>query len=192
MPLPAIAILVIFTFMLALVGYFLIRTGLSEIATLRRVRARLLTVEGVVTTIDSQRQSPASDADSKYYTILHFPVIHFHTQAGEKKSFRSEVGDVEKRRKSGHGFSWLFRRKYTVEAEQKRFHPGQAVPVLYDPQGEVPPRIKGWAGLWGAGSSMIAGGSAFVLGAVGMWLVFGGRVWAAVSPWIEQLIENYL
>lgn len=190
MPLPAIAVLVVFTGALALVGYFLIRTGVSEILTLRRAHSRLITIEGVVTTIQSERQSPAKDADSRYYTIHHYPVIHFHSPTGERLSFRSEVGDVERRRKSGQGFIGFWLPKRSIEREKGRFYPGQAVPVLYDPQGEIKPRIKSWAGLWGAGSTMIAGGSAFVLGSVGIWLVFGGRVWAEISTRIEPWLTG--
>jgi hypothetical protein len=125
----------------------------------RRARSlsRLQRAEGVVVAV--QTKTMTSTVGRRVKTIrMHFPVIEFSRPGEARETFTSEVGDA---------------------GPKAAFTRGERLAVLYDPSGEVVPAIDSWAGLWLAQLLMLAGGLAFVSGAVIIYWAFGGRLWGA-------------
>lgn len=165
--------------MFMLVGLGLIWLGLKEWLTILRVRPRLQVVEGVVTRIETKSKRLATNGGNTYQ-VHRFPVIRFHTATGQEQSFRSEIGEIEKRYR---GWSWWTPKRQ--RAEEFEFVVGQALPVLYDPAGEVAPRINWWSARFGPSVSFVFGGLAFCLASVGIWLVFRARFINAIWDLID-------
>jgi hypothetical protein len=154
-----------------LIGLGLLWAGVQSWVQMVRIRPRLLKAQGVVTTIVTESKALRTSNDKRSYAVHRFPVIHFHTQAGEARSFRSEVGEVETRyrpsiwptpkRKGSHEFEYVV---------------GQAITVLYDPLDEVPPRIDTWAAFNGLSLALIAAGSVTCGVAVLLAFLFGPNI----------------
>ena len=80
-----------------LIGIGLVWAGVRSWLNMVRIRPRLLTAQGVITNIITESKAMRTSNESKSYAVHRFPVIHFHTQEGKAQSFRSEVGEVERR-----------------------------------------------------------------------------------------------
>lgn len=137
-----------------LIGIGLVWAGVSSWIEMIRIRPRLLKAQGVITNIVTESKAMRTSNESNTYDVLRFPVIHFHTQEGKAHSFRSEVGEVERRYRH---YAWLPTRK-RQRAETFEYVVGQAIAVLYDPLDEVPPRIDNWSAVNGVSVALIAGG----------------------------------
>ncbi|MFN8493068.1 MAG: DUF3592 domain-containing protein [Caldilineaceae bacterium] len=157
-----------------LVGLGLIWLGLKEGLLRLRARPRLQVVKGVVTRIETKSKQMLVNG-KRTYDVHRFPVIHFQTATGEAFSFQSEVGEVEQRYR--HPSWWTPKRK---RAETFEFVAGQALPVLYDPAGEVPPCINRWSAIFGPAVTFIWGGLAFCVGSGLLWLVYRTRIINAI------------
>jgi hypothetical protein len=139
-------------------GIFLVSNGVwSLLQTLRRL-PHLVGANGVVLKVHSERRFTETNTGGGWrptVIIVNFPVIQFQTDAGETRSFRSSTGDVGRR---------------------SRYRPGQALRILYDPDGQIPPMINSWTGIWFPIVAQSIGGVGFMGGAALIWFAFGDRV----------------
>jgi len=155
-----------------LIGVGLLWAGVQSWLQMVRIRPRLLKAQGVVTSIATESKALRTSNESNRYAVHRFPVIHFHTQAGEAHSFRSEVGEVETRyRRRTWGLTLKRQRAETFE-----YVVGQAITVLYDPLGEIPPRIDAWAAFNELSLALVAAGSVTCGVAVLLAFLFGSNI----------------
>ena len=137
-------------------GLTLIWFGLRTLLTMLRLRPHLLLAEGVVLRIHQEKSLQRNyQHRRKPPAKRFFPEIQFHTAAGKTIAFRSETGDVG--RQSGYSI-------------------GQAIPILYDPQERIAPRINSWFGVWGSSFGTLLGGVVFIGGALLIWVAFGDKI----------------
>lgn len=163
-----------------LIGSGLIGAGVRSWLDMMRIRPRLLKAQGVVTNIVTESKAMRTSNGSNTYDVHRFPVIHFHTPAGEARSFRSELGEVETRyRHSTWGLT--AKRKNATEFQ---YVVGQTITVLYDPLGEVPPRLDSWSALNGLSLALIMGGLAFCGTAVLLGVIFGAKLVSEIGSMI--------
>lgn len=155
-----------------LIGVGLIWAGVQSWLQMVRIRPRLLTAQGVVTNIATESKALRTSIESNTYAVHRFPIIHFHTQAGEARSFRSEVGEVETRYRRS---IWVLRPKRRG-VQEFQYVVGQALTVLYDPLGEIPPRIDTWSAFNGISLAMVAAGSVTCGAAVLLYFLFGANI----------------
>ena len=155
-----------------LIGSGLIWAGVRSWLDMIRIRPRLLKAQGVVTNIVTESKAMRTSNESRTYAVHRFPVIHFHTQAGEARTFRSEVGEVETRYRHS---TWGLTPK-RKGAHEFQYVVGQTISVLYDPLGEVPPRLDTWSALNGLSLALIVGGIAFCGASVLLWVIFGAKL----------------
>lgn len=146
-----------------IVGAMMVIFGLAGVAlvwnalklfehTWRRL-PHLLHAQGTVMRIERRRRTFSSGGRMRTM-VATFPVIQFLNHAGELVSFQSAVGD----------------------AEPSRYRPGQAIKVRYDPEGQLPPMIDSWSGLWLPVLFQSIGGLVFIGGSVLIWVAFGQRI----------------
>lgn len=162
--------LVIILFFLIGVGLFW--AGVRSWLDMQRIRPRLLKAQGVVTNIVTESKAMHTSNASRTYNVHRFPVIHFQTQAGEAHSFRSEVGEVETRYRHR---TWGLTPK-RKNATSFQYVAGQALTVLYDPLGEVPPRIDTWSAFNGLSLALLAAGTVTCGVAVLLGFLFGANL----------------
>jgi len=53
---------------------------------------------------------------------------------------------------------------------------GQKIAVLYDPDGEIPPMIHSWAGIWGPNLLRAIAGPLFIFAAAFIYWAFGDKI----------------
>ena len=159
-----------------LIGIGLVWAGVRSWLNMVRIRPRLLTAQGVITNIITESKAMRTSNESKSYAVHRFPVIHFHTQAGKAQSFRSEVGEVERRYRRRAWWPTPKRQR----AETFEYVVGQAITVFYDPLGEVPPQIDTWAAFNGLSLSLIAAGSVTCGVAVLLAFLFGPNIFNGI------------
>lgn len=155
-----------------LIGVGLIWASVRSWLDMRRIRPRLLQAQGVVTNIVTESKAMRTSNDSRTYNVYRFPVIHFQTQAGEARSFRSEVGEVETRYRHN---TWGLTPK-RKNATEFQYVVGQALTVLYDPLGEVPPRIDTWSAFNGLSLALLAAGTVTCGVAILFGFLFGANI----------------
>lgn len=155
-----------------LIGSGLIWASVRSWLNMRRIRPRLLKAQGVVTNIVTESKAMRTSNASNTYDVHRFPVIHFQTQAGEARSFRSEVGEVETRYRHS---TWGLTPK-RKGAHEFQYVVGQAITVLYDPLGEVPPRIDTWSAFHGLSAALLAAGTVTCGVAVLLGSLFGPNI----------------
>lgn len=164
-----------------LIGIGLVWAGVNSWVAMVRIRPRLLKAQGVVTNIVTESKAMRTSNDSNTYNVHRFPVIHFHTGTGEARSFRSEVGEVETRyRRRGWGLT-----PERKNAQEFQYVVGQAITVLYDPLGEVPPRIDSWSALNGLSLALLAAGTVTCSVAVLLGFLFGANIVNGISGLIR-------
>lgn len=168
-------ILTVFFAMGMFFGILAIRMGIQEWQKIREARSRLQRAQGVVLNVYSERR-PANRAN--YIRFHHYPEIQFHTAEGEAVRFRSETGIVETRRVNGVALFNFFSRK--PDMDRKGYTIGQAIPVLYDPDGRISPRIHSWGALWEMPFFTILGGSVIIIAVISMLVFFGSRIFRQV------------
>ncbi|MBX3012206.1 MAG: DUF3592 domain-containing protein [Caldilineaceae bacterium] len=156
-------------------GLGVLGLGLRDLLIMLRVRPRLLSADGVVQAV--QRERTPSTTGRKLVHTAYYPEIQFYTRAGQAITFLSEVGYAESRRRYSTGPTITFGRKHA--SYPHKYYVGQRLPVLYDPQRELAPRLHTWSAIWGLASFQIAGGVALLGGALLLWLAFGARLVAA-------------
>jgi hypothetical protein len=127
---------------LALVGFYLIYSGASAFwLTVRRWRY-LIEADGVV--VRHIRDEPTTNLDGGTVVLSYRPVVRFQNRQGQTTEFSSAFGSNDLRQK----------------------HPvGSRMPVLFDPDGVLPPRIRSWSSLWGTSLLLVVGGLIFLGGA---------------------------
>jgi Protein of unknown function (DUF3592) len=142
-------------FFIAGVGLFW--KGLQSLFQMIRRRPHLLSAQGTVLKVERKVDITGVSRQERRRgsNIAHYPVIHFLNHRGESVSFRSEVGD---------------------KGRTSSYSTGQVLPVLYDPEGEMPPMIDSWSGLWLIPISLTAAGVVFVGGSILIWFAFGERI----------------
>lgn len=139
-----------------LIGVFFVFYGLKDFRLRHQRRSHLVHVEGVVLSV-KRKNPPRKNRTSPYQkqTWMFFPVIRFTSLSGEAITFQSEMGD---------------------NGQKSKYSPGQRLPVLYDPENQIPPMIDSWWGLWGSPVFMTLGGIVFVGGGVLIFVAFGDRI----------------
>jgi hypothetical protein len=100
-------------------------------------------------------QKHVSVSDENGPTTVNLPVVRFTTDSGEVKEFASQIGSA---------------------AGTAKYRVFDTLPVLYDPDGGLPPTIDSWMTLWG-GHLLHVILSLFFLGGCALVIVgFGGRI----------------
>jgi hypothetical protein len=61
-------------------------------------------------------------------------------------------------------------------ARTERYVVGQKIAVLYDPDGEIPPMINSWAGIWLPHLIHTIAGPIFIFAALLIYWAFGDRI----------------
>ena len=143
---------------LMMVAFFLAGVGLFAAGVcglIRRfaARRRLRPAEGEIVRIDKRQET--TDYESGRTAEYHFPEIKFRSEWGGDKTFTSEIG---------------------AGARSSRYAVGQKIAVLYDPDGEIPPMIGSWAGIWGPHLVRTIAGPIFIFGALLIYWAFGDRI----------------
>ena len=134
-------------------GAGLFATGLLGLIRRAAARRRLRPAEGEIVRIDSRQE--VTDSDSGRTAEYHYPEIRFRPERGGHTTFLSEIG---------------------AGARAKRYAVGQKIGVLYDPDGEIPPMIDSWAGIWGPHLLRVIFGPMFVFVALGIYWAFGDKI----------------
>jgi hypothetical protein len=134
-------------------GVALFAAGVRGLVRRFAARRRLRPAEGEIVWIDSRQVT--MDSESGRTAEYHYPEIRFRPESGDHITFLSEIG---------------------AGARAQRYAVGQKIAVLYDPDGEIPPMIDSWAGIWGPNLLRTIFGPIFVLGAVGIYWAFGDKV----------------
>lgn len=160
-----------------LIGSGLIGASVRSWLDMRRIRPRLLQAQGVVTSIATESKALRTSNKLNTYDIHRFPVIHFQMPTGEARSFRSEVGEVETRHRHR---TWGLTPK-RKNADEFQYVVGQPITVLYDPLGEVPPRIDTWSAFNGLSLALLAAGTVTCGVAVLLGFLFGANILNGLS-----------
>jgi len=143
---------------LMMVAFFLAGVGLLAAGVrglIRRLaaRRRLRPAEGEIVRIEKRQK--ITDYEMGRTAEYHFPEITFRTERGSDQRFVSEIG---------------------AGARSSRYAVGQKIAVLYDPDGEIPPMIDSWAGIWAPHLVRTIAGPIFVFGAMLIYWAFGDRI----------------
>lgn len=136
-----------------LAGLGLFATGVRGLVRRLAARRRLRTVEGEIVRID--KRQIVTDNESRRTAEYHYPEIKFRRESGDDETFLSEIG---------------------AGARARRYAVGQKIAVLYDPDGELPPMINSWAGIWGPRLLHTIVGPLFVFAAMFIYWAFGDRI----------------
>jgi hypothetical protein len=88
-------------------------------------------------------------------TIMRFPVIRFITQTGEAVTFTSETGDT---------------------GPVSSYAQGQRLAIFYDPNGELPPMLASWSGVWLPNLMGVLAGIIFLLAGLLIYWAFWERI----------------
>jgi hypothetical protein len=131
----------------SLVGAASILAGGEGLWITWRRRLSLRSAVGEVIEVQMHHLGTPDSGDDSVYT----PVVRFNTAPGKVKTFRSalSVGSPS---------------KYKV---------GMTIPMLYDPDDVIPPRIDSWATIWGVHIVFLFGGLVgFGLAAFVYWVIF--------------------
>jgi hypothetical protein len=135
-------------------GVLVLATSLREL--LRRIACyhRFERTEGLVVGIRTKTLRRTGRGRSRP-TLMHLPVIAFTKPSGEKVTFTSEIGDSGPR--SGYAR-------------------GQRLEILYDTEGEIPPMLNTWAGVWLPNLMAVLAGGVFMAGAFTIYWVFWEKI----------------
>ncbi|MFN8444753.1 MAG: DUF3592 domain-containing protein [Caldilineaceae bacterium] len=155
-----------------LVGIGLVLVGIRDGLVMWQVRPRMQAVEGVVTKIETKSQAYRASHNYHTYHVQRYPVIYFHTQNGERRSFCSEMGEVETRYRPRDWFPTPKRKDH----KDFDYYVGKTVPVLYDPLEQVTPRIDSWAAVWGGYLIQVMAGFVFAGSSALIWFAFGTKI----------------
>lgn len=136
-----------------LAGLGLFATGLRGLIRRLAARRRLRSAEGKIVRIDKRQK--VTDNESNRTAEYHYPEIRFRSESGEEMTFLSEIG---------------------AGARAQRYAVGQKIAVLYDPDGELPPMIHSWAGIWGPRLLHTIVGPLFIFAALFIYWAFGDRI----------------
>ena len=149
-----------------LVGSFCLLKGLRSLVTALRRRPHLRRAQGTVITVHTARETRSNSRG--FYTLVTFhPEIEFTNELGQLVRFRSENGE-SKRVSSGLGGA--------VVEPVSSYRVGQTLEIFHDPAGTLPSCIATWAGLYGPGTALFAGGLGFLGGAALIWFCFGSKL----------------
>jgi hypothetical protein len=143
--------LMMVAFLLGGVGLF--AYGVRELVRRFAARGRLRPAEGEIVRIEVRTESTGSD--SSRTAEYHYPEIRFRPGRGGEMTFLSEIG---------------------AGARAKRYAVGQKIGVLYDPDGEIPPMIDSWAGMWFPHLVRTIVGPLFIAAAAFIYFAFGDRI----------------
>ena len=144
----------------AIVGSFCLLKGLRSLVNALRRRPYLRRAQGTVTTVHTTRET-RSDSRGFYTLVTFHPEIEFTNELGQLVRFRSENGESK--------------RAAQIEPVS-RYRVGQTLEIFHDPAGMLPPCIATWAGLYGPGTALFAGGLGFLFGAALIWFCFGSKL----------------
>lgn len=139
-------------------GVALVWYGFKQWGVRRASASRLLHLEGVVLTVTRKESVQPIDRKKNRYkkkTWMFFPVIRFTLPNGEQITFQSETGD---------------------SGRKSSFSAGQRLPVLYDPEKELPPMIDTWWGVWGMVFALLMGGGFLIGGSLLILFTFVSRM----------------
>jgi hypothetical protein len=146
-----VAGLMMVAFFLAGVGLF--ATGVRGLIRRFAARRRLRPAEGEIVRIEKRQK--ITDTETGRTAEYHFPEIRFRPE---------------------HGGDWIFTSEIGAGARASRYAVGRKIAVLYDPEGEIPPMIDSWAGIWGPRLVHTIAGPIFVFGALLIYWAFGDRI----------------
>jgi hypothetical protein len=140
-----------------LVGLLLIVSGLRGALRRRERLEHMVRLEGVVMTVTRKRQAGSIVGKRRHQRRgwMFFPVIRFTPPSGEQITFESESGDG---------------------GQTSQYSAGQRLPVLYDPEGQLPPMIDSWWSVWGGALFQVFGGAIFIGGGLLMFVAFGSKI----------------
>jgi hypothetical protein len=136
-----------------LAGMGLFAAGVRELIRRFAARRRLLPAEGVIVRVEKRQE--CTDTESGRTAEYYFPEIKFRPERGAGQTFTSEIG---------------------AGARSARYAVGQKIAVLYDPDGEIPPMINSWAGIWVPHLIHAIAGPIFIFGALLIYWAFGDRI----------------
>jgi len=163
-----------------LFGLILFFRGIRGLWTTWRRWASLRSAVGEVIGVEEETvQSDEYDVEYPVYT----PVLRFKTASGEAKTFRPKwsFGPSAVRYKTAHG-QFEASRSAFGSRRSSPYKVGMTVPVLYDPDGVIPPMIDSWTTIWGAsvgglfGGLVLLGIAAFASYYVFLLYVLDGRI----------------
>lgn len=135
-------------------GIFMLTMALREIVQRIGSVGRFDRAEGVVVGVETKRMHVTSSGTWKS-TLMHFPIITFSHRDGRSLTFTSEVGD---------------------SGQVSRYAKGQKLGVVYDPDGELPPMLDSWFGIWFPNIMFVFAGLMMLLGAFIIYWAFGDRI----------------
>jgi hypothetical protein len=136
-------------------GLFCIVAGVRGLWTTWRRRAFLRAAEGIIVGIKTE---PVINDDSTSSELQrsYRPILRFTTEEGEVHEFVSALGKI---------------------GTEPPYRKGDRLPVLYDPDGVLPPLVDCWFALWGFHLMLSAfAGPLFIGCSVLLCLAFGHRV----------------
>jgi hypothetical protein len=136
-----------------LAGLGLFATGVRGLIRRFAARRRLRRAEGKIVRIEKRQQ--ITDNEMRRSAEYHYPEIRFRPESGGETTFLSEIG---------------------AGARAARYAVGQKIGVLYDPDGELPPMIDSWAGIWGPRLVHTVVGPLFIFAAALIYWAFGDRI----------------
>jgi len=148
--------LMMVAFLLAGVGLFV--AGVHELIRRLAARRRLRPATGEIVRIEKRQE--ITDTESGRTATYDFPVIKFRSQWGSEQTFTSEIGAGER---------------------TARYAVGQTIDVLYDPDGEISPVIKSWAGLWAHPLILAVVGPIFIFAGLLVYWAFGDRIFGPIG-----------
>jgi len=134
-------------------GVGLFGYGARELIRRFAARGRLRRAEGEIVRIDIRHETTGSGSGRT--AEYHYPEIRFDPGRGGEQAFLAEIG---------------------AGARARRYAVGQKIGVLYDPEGEVPPMIDSWAGIWFPHLVRAIVGPLFIGAAVFIYWGFGDRI----------------
>lgn len=139
-------------------GLLLLVLFARELIRRLAARGRMLRAEGEVVDI-VRKVAPRSPGRVRARTAyLFFPVITFTPDGGGPVTFRSEVGDGGR------------------SEDESRYRVGDKLPVRYDPDGQFPPMLDTWSGVWLPPVMGLFAGLVFLGGAGLVAIVFADKV----------------
>ena len=92
------------------------------------------------------------EAEDAFEEVAYYPVLRFTTESGKVKQFCSHI------------------------AGSTKYRIGATLPVLYDPDGIMPPTIDSWFALWGSYLLFILSGPIFFIGSALVYVAFRNRL----------------
>jgi hypothetical protein len=144
-----VGVLIVFA---PLFGLVFIVVGVRGLWTTWKRRPFLRPADGIIIGVQEER---VTDDDGHDQEWKYRPILRYTTETGEVKEFVSETGQI---------------------GRESPYREGTQLPVLYDPDGVLPPRINSWFALWGTQLILIAVGPVFIGCGALIYLVFGQRV----------------